>query len=112
MLKKNTKQPASSQRFLDKIAAADILIISLEENNSLFNVGFKNIFDWNSRISPKQFQNKPVLLMATSPDKRGGASVPEARRTILPFHGAVTQGVFSFPAFNENYDDEAGITDP
>ena len=50
--------------------------------------------------------------MATSPDKRGGASVPEAGRTVLPFQGAVIQGVFSFPAFNENYDDEAGITDP
>ena len=44
-VEKNTEQPASSQRFLDKIASADILIISLEENNSLFNVGFKNIFD-------------------------------------------------------------------
>ena len=50
--------------------------------------------------------------MATSPDKRGGASVPEAGRTILPFHGAVIKDVFSLPPFNENYDDEAGITEP
>lgn len=112
MLKKNTGQPASLQRFLNKIAAADILIISLAENNSSFNVGFKNAFDWNSRISPEQFQNKPVLLMAASPGKHGCAPVPEAGRTIFPFHGAVIKGVFSLLAFNENYDDEAGITDP
>ena len=50
--------------------------------------------------------------MAASPGKRGFASAPEAGRTIFPFHGAVIKVVFSLPAFNENYDDEAGITDP
>lgn len=50
--------------------------------------------------------------MAASSGKRGCASAPEAGRTIFPFHGAVIKGVFSLPAFNENYDDEAGITDP
>ena len=50
--------------------------------------------------------------MAASPGKHGCAPVPEAGRTIFPFHGAVIKGVFSLLAFNENYDDEAGITDP
>lgn len=111
-VEKENGQPESSQRFLDKIAASDLLVISLAENNSSFNVGFKNIFDWNSRIAPKQFQNKPVLLMATSPGKRGGASVLEAGRTIFPFHGADVKAVFSLPSYNENFDESDGITNP
>ena len=111
-VEKEQGQPESSQTFLDKISAADMLVISLAENNSSFNVGFKNIFDWNSRISPKQFQSKPVLLMATSPGKRGGASVLEAGRTIFPYHGAEIKAVFSLPAYHENFDVESGITQP
>ena len=109
-IEKEKGHPESSQRFLDKIAAADMLVISLAENNSSFNVGFKNIFDWNSRIAPTQFQNKPILLMATSPGKRGGASVLEAGHTIFPFHGAIIKAVFSLPSYNENFDETTGIT--
>ncbi len=108
-IEKEQGQPESSRRFLAKISEADLLIISLAENNSSFNVGFKNIFDWNSRIDPKQFQNKPMLLLATSPGKRGASSVLESGRTIFPFHGAQIQGVFSLPSYNENFNEQNGI---
>jgi NAD(P)H-dependent FMN reductase len=101
--------PPAAAKFLDRIANADLLVISLAENNSSFNVGFKNIFDWNSRINPKQFQNKPMLLMASSPGKRGGASVLAHANAIFPFHGAQIKGSFSLPSFYENFDDRTGI---
>lgn len=102
--------PPAVAKFLDKIASADLLVISLAENNSSFNVGFKNVFDWNSRINPKQFQNKPMLLLSSSPGKRGGSSVLAHANTIFPFHGAVIKGTFSLPSFYENFDDITGIT--
>lgn len=111
-IEKEQGQPEASQRFITKITEADFLVISLAENNSSFNVGFKNVFDWNSRIAPKQFQNKPLLLLSTSPGKRGGATVLEAGRTIFPFHGADIKGVFSLPSFYENFDEKIGIIDP
>lgn len=101
--------PATVEAFLAKIASADLLVISLAENNSSYNVGFKNLFDWNSRTNPKQFQNKPMLLMATSPGKRGGASVLEIAKKTFPFHGADIKATFSLPLFNENFDQEKGI---
>ena len=109
-LEKEIETPEAIGRFLAKIATADLLIISLAENNSSFNAGFKNLFDWNSRISSKQLQNKPVLLMATSPGKRGGASVLESGKTIFPFHGAIIKESFSLPQFYENFEEGKGIT--
>ena len=109
-LEKEIETPEAIGRFLAKIASADLLIISLAENNSSFNAGFKNLFDWNSRIAPKQFQNKPILLMATSPGKRGGASVLESGKTIFPFHGAIIKDTFSLPQFYENFEEGKGIT--
>lgn len=111
-LEKEIPTPEAIGRFLAKIASADLLLLSLAENNSSFNAGFKNAFDWNSRINPKQFQNKPMLLMATSPGKRGGASVLESGKTIFPFHGALIKGTFSLPLFNENFKEGKGIINP
>ena len=111
-LEKEIETPEAIARFLAKMASADLLVISLAENNSSFNAGFKNLFDWNSRIMPKQLQEKPVLLMATSPGKRGGSSVLESGKTIFPFHGAVIKETFSLPLFYENFEEGKGITNP
>lgn len=97
--------PDAINRFIGKIRSADILIVSLAENNNSFNAGFKNHFDWISRAEPKQFMGKPMLLMATSPGKRGGMNVLEHARVIFPRHGAEIKAVFSLPSFNENFRD-------
>lgn len=60
-----------AQAFLDKIGSADLLVISLAENNGTYSAAFKNLFDWCSRIRKDVFQEKPTLLMATSPGQRG-----------------------------------------
>lgn len=92
--------------FLAKIAAADLLVVSLAENNGNYSVAFKNVFDWCSRINGKVFQEKPMLLMATSPGGRGGASVLEIAKNAFPRYGAVIKATFSLPSFNENFDVE------
>jgi len=107
-LEKEIGKPETVDAFLAKINSADLLVISLAENNSSYNVGFKNVFDWNSRTAPKQFQGKPMLLMATSPGKRGGASVLETGIKTFPFHGATIKATFSLPSFYDNFDEQKG----
>jgi NAD(P)H-dependent FMN reductase len=97
-----------AKAFLDKISEADILVVSLAENNGNYSVAFKNIFDWCSRINGKIFQEKPMLLMATSPGARGGATVLEIAKNAFPRFGANIKATFSLPSFNDNFDVEKG----
>ena len=93
-----------AKAFLAKISSADILVVSLAENNGNYSVAFKNVFDWCSRIGAKVFQDKPMLLMATSPGARGGASVLEIAKNALPRYGADVKATFSLPSFDDNFD--------
>lgn len=97
-----------AKAFLNKIATADILVVSLAENNGNYSVAFKNVFDWCTRISAKVFQDKPMLLMATSPGARGGTSVLEIAKNAFPRFGAILKASFSLPSFNDNFDVENG----
>ena len=101
-------QHAKAQSFIDKLATADVLVISLAENNGNYSTAFKNIFDWCSRIMKNVFQDKNTLLMATSPGSRGGKSVLDIAQNNLPRYGVITKGVFSLPSFEENFDVEIG----
>ncbi len=98
-----------AQDFYSKIGSADLIVISFAEHNGNYSAAFKNIFDWTSRINAKFFQEKPVLLLATSPGARGGSSVLEIAKARFPFQGAVVKGSFSLPSFYENFDVANGI---
>ncbi|WP_281321781.1 NADPH-dependent FMN reductase [Flavobacterium aestivum] len=93
-----------AKAFLEKIATADTLVISLAENNGNYSAAFKNVVDWCSRINGKIFQEKPTLLMATSPGARGGASVLEIAKNNFPRFASEIKAVFSLPSFNDNFD--------
>ena len=97
-------QHTLAKAFLAKISTADIVVMSLAENNGNYSVAFKNVFDWCSRIGAKVFQDKPMLLMATSPGARGGATVLEIAKNALPRYGADVKATFSLPSFNDNFD--------
>ncbi len=99
--------------FLEKLASADVLVLSLAENNGNYSTAFKNLFDWCSRIRKDVFQDKPMLLMATSPGGRGGKSVLEIAESNLPRYGGNIKAVFSFPSFYDNFDVESqSISNP
>ncbi|WP_162127157.1 NADPH-dependent FMN reductase [Flavobacterium phycosphaerae] len=103
-------QPAND--FYDKIGGADLILISFAENNGAYTTAFKNILDWMSRINGKTFQEKPMLLLATSPGARGGSAVLDIAVKRMPFQGGVVKGSFSLPSFNENFESGKGITNP
>jgi chromate reductase len=69
-------------------------------------VAFKNVFDWCTRISAKVFQDKPMLLMATSPGAKGGANVLGIAKDAFPYYGGNIKVTFSLPNFDSNFDNE------
>lgn len=97
-----------AQMFLDKIASADILVVSLAENNGNYSAAFKNVFDWCTRIQKRVFQDKPMLLMATSTGANGAKIVLGIAENAFPFYGGNVKATFSLPSFDANFDSEKG----
>ena len=104
--------PKLAQDFYEKLGSADLIVISFAEHNGAYSSAFKNILDWTSRINAKTFQEKPMLLLATSPGARGGSSVLEIANKRFPFQGGIVKGSFSLPSFFENFDVVNGIIHP
>jgi len=95
--------PENAQKFLDEIKSSDAIVLSLAEHNGAYSSVFKNLIDWMSRIDGKLWNNKPMLLMATSPGDRGGASVLEIAKVRFPHMGGNILADFSLPSFNQNF---------
>ena len=89
--------------FYNKITNTDLLVVSMAEHNGGYSSAFKNILDWTSRYNNAVFQEKPMLLMATSPGARGGSSVLDIAKNRFPFQGGDVKGSFSLPSFHENF---------
>lgn len=97
-----------AKNFLHKIGDSDALIISFAEHNGSYTAAYKNLFDWASRITPKVFQNKPMLLLATSPGPGGASSVLAAAIASAPYFDGVVKASLSVPSFYDNFDSEQG----
>jgi len=102
--------PDNAHAFLDKIKSSNGIVLSLAEHNGAYATVFKNIFDWMSRIDGKLWSNVPMLLMATSPGGRGGATALEIARGRFPYMGGNIVADFSLPFFGQNFSKE-GILD-
>ncbi|MEM8994681.1 MAG: NAD(P)H-dependent oxidoreductase [Acidobacteriota bacterium] len=100
--------PDAAGLFLDRIAAADVLVISLAEHNGSYTAAFKNLIDWCSRIGRDLFKNKPTVLLSTSPGKGGGASVMAQAEKSFPFFAADVKATLSVPSFPANFDADRG----
>lgn len=104
--------PKLAYDFAEKIDTSDFILVSLAEHNGNYSAAFKNLMDWVSRIPERKiFGEKPMFLMATSPGKRGGASVLEIASKRFPFDGAQVLDTFSLPFFYEFFEAEKGIID-
>ena len=105
-IEKEIGQPEQAHQFLKKIEETDVLIISFAEHNGSYSAAYKNVFDWATRILPKVYQEKPAVILATSPGARGGGNVLEMALNGLPRFKADIKGSLSVPSFEENFDSE------
>ena len=109
---KELGQPALAKAFYQKLGEADVIVISFAEHNGSYTAAYKNLFDWTSRIDMKLFQNKPVLMLATSPGPGGAATVLAAAQGSAPYFAADVKAAISVPSFYDNFDLENGqLTD-
>lgn len=105
--------PKLAQEFLDQITGADLLLISYAEHNGTYSAAFKNVFDWASRINPKVYQDKPVVLMATSPGPGGAKNVLQSAVASAPHFRATVVDSLSVPSFGTTFDAASGkLVDP
>lgn len=95
--------PEGAHRFNEILKSADGIVISLAEHNGTYTAVFKNLIDWLTRIDMKVWKGKPMLLMATSPGGRGGASVLAAAKSYFPFMEADIVADFTLPSFYDNF---------
>lgn len=97
--------PEAASRFNEELENSSAIIVSLAEHNGSYTAAFKNLLDWVSRKDKTVFKNKPVLVLATSPGARGGATVLNTAVNSFPHFGADVKASFSLPSFNENFKD-------
>jgi chromate reductase, NAD(P)H dehydrogenase (quinone) len=101
--------PQLAHDFYNAIGSADSIVMSFAEYNGSYTSAYKNLFDWTSRIDMKVFQNKPVLMLSTSPGPSGAQSVLTAAQNSAPYFAANVIGAISLPSFYDNFDVEKGV---
>ncbi len=101
-------QPRLAKEFLNKISESDGLIVSFAEHNGSYTAAYKNIFDWTSRIKQKVYQNKAMIMLATSPGPGGASNVLASATASAPYFDGKVRGSLSVPSFYDNFDSEQG----
>lgn len=95
--------PDEIVKLLELIKEYDAFVLSTPEHNGTVSAFLKNIIDWISRRSKKVFEEKPLLLMSTSPGAGGAANSRKAVEKLLPYQGAQIVATFSLPSFKTNF---------
>lgn len=101
--------PVQVTAFLQRIAAADGLIIAFAEHNGTFTAAFKNLYDWASRAQRHILQHKPALFLSAAPGPGGAQSVLQAAVKAAPYMGARLTGTVSVANFHQVFDHEAQL---
>lgn len=106
---KHSGTPRLAHDFYNIIGAADSIVMSFAEHNGSYTSAYKNLFDWTSTIDMEVFQNKPVLMLSTSPGPGGAKHVLAAAKASAPYFSANLIGSISLPSFYDNFDLVNGI---
>lgn len=101
--------PSQAQDFYGKIGAAEAILISFAEHNASYTAAYKNVFDWTSRVNAKVYQNKPVVMLATSPGPGGAGNVLNSAKNSAPYFGIDLKASLSVPKFYDNFDTTKGV---
>ena len=88
-------------------------IIASPEHNGLPSAFFKNTIDWLSVITQHFFNNKPVLLLSTSPGATGARTHLALLAKLVPLWGGTFKAAYSLGNFESKFDvGKNSIKDP
>lgn len=104
-IEKNEGFPINATIIKNLIAESDALIIAVNEHNGGPSAFFKNLIDWLSRVNKTFLEGKKILLISTSPGKRGAKSSLEYTKNIFGRFGGDVIESFSLPSFKDNFQD-------
>lgn len=94
--------PPEISELMDRIKDFDAYVIASPEHNGGPTVFFKNITDWLSRRSDKIMEDKPILLLSTSPGRRGALRSRTYYEENLHRIGGRVVASFGLPSFNHS----------
>ncbi len=101
--------PQSINKLYEEIKSSNAFVIATPEHNGMITAFFKNLMDWLSRIDRKFFDDKPILLLSSSPGKGGGKRAIQNLETLLGYFAGNVIGKFSLPSFNKNFNTTENI---
>ncbi|MDX1761960.1 MAG: NADPH-dependent FMN reductase [Christiangramia sp.] len=102
-IEKNEGFPINATILKNLILESDALVIAVNEHNGGPSAFFKNVIDWLSRVNRNFLEGKKILLISTSPGKRGAKSSLEYSKNVFGRFGGNVIESFSFPSFKDNF---------
>jgi len=96
--------PAPIKQLFQLFTETDAFIIASPEHNGLPSAFLKNMIDWLSRIDQQFFNDKPVLLLSTSPGPSGGKTHLQILQKLVLRWGALFVEQYSLGSFYQNFD--------
>lgn len=96
--------PDTVTQFVERMHAADAVIISSPEYNFSMPGTLKNMIDWVSRVNPMPWEGQTIMLMSASPSLVGGNRGLWNTRIPLEGCGALVHpDMFSLASANEAF---------
>ncbi len=96
--------PQSIKELYHLFQESDGYIIASPEHNGLPSAFLKNIIDWLSVITQRFFNDKPVLLLSTSPGATGARTHLALLANLVPLWGGILKATYSLGKFEEHFD--------
>ena len=96
--------PQQIQNLYQLFEESEGFIIASPEHNGLPTAFLKNTIDWLSVITQRFLNDKPVLLLSTSPGAAGARTHLAILAKLVPLWGGILKGTYSLGSFNENFD--------
>lgn len=103
--------PPGAVHFVDRIKAADGMVIVMPEYNHSIPGSLKNAIDWMSRVRPYPTIGKTVMLASAAISVVGGYRGMMAMLETLGLLGAwVSPGKFGLAQSNQAFNDDGTLT--
>lgn len=101
--------PAPVAHVVERIAAAEAVVIATPEYNQSLSGVLKNALDWISRVRGSPWRDKPVAIMSAAAGRAGGARANYALRLAMnPFRPRLLTGPEVLVADTRNQFDADG----